>query len=225
MLFYRHCRAEETLSRIGCESRGQIVALFRGRHAHVCLESYFGCCLSAVLCALAVLFGSCMIHMMSKVAVVYGGPADGTKKDVSGEMPATYQPVYVEAAWQEYWEAAGFYTCDPAKAAVREREAEAERKRKRKREGESGGGWGWGSGIQRKNEEKGNGNGGRGGGSHRGTKRDSQRDGLIKEARRVTAAKRSRRLLVPIVLYHVRFFYDIVCCGWSARREPRLSIT
>lgn len=49
----------------------------------------------------------------------YDGPRDGTKKDVSGEMPATYQPLYVEAAWQEYWEKAGFYTCDPAKAAVR----------------------------------------------------------------------------------------------------------
>lgn len=59
---------------------------------------------------------------MRQVVVTYGGPTDGTKKDVSGEMPATYQPVYVEAAWQEYWEAAGFYTCDPAKAAVRARE-------------------------------------------------------------------------------------------------------
>lgn len=51
--------------------------------------------------------------------MTYDGPRDGTKKDVSGEMPATYQPQYVEAAWQEYWEKAGFYTCDPAKAAVR----------------------------------------------------------------------------------------------------------
>lgn len=48
----------------------------------------------------------------------YDGPRDGTKKKVSGEMPATYQPLYVEAAWQEYWEASGFYTCDPAKAMV-----------------------------------------------------------------------------------------------------------
>ena len=56
-----------------------------------------------------------------KVVVSYDGPRDGTKKDVSGEMPATYQPLYVEAAWQEYWEKAGFYTCDPAKAAVRAR--------------------------------------------------------------------------------------------------------
>lgn len=52
--------------------------------------------------------------------MTYDGPRDGTKKDVSGDMPATYQPLYVEAAWQEYWEAAGFYTCDPAKAAVSE---------------------------------------------------------------------------------------------------------
>eukprot|EP00904_Undaria_pinnatifida_P012931 jgi/Undpi1/8769/HiC_scaffold_25.g11231.m1 len=52
-----------------------------------------------------------------EVIATYDGPRDGTKKDVSGEMPATYQPLYVEAAWQEYWEAAGFYKCDPAKAA------------------------------------------------------------------------------------------------------------
>ncbi|CAN0359035.1 unnamed protein product [Hapterophycus canaliculatus] len=55
----------------------------------------------------------------AEVVVTYDGPRDGTKKDVSGDMPATYQPLYVEAAWQEYWEASGFYTCDPAKAAVR----------------------------------------------------------------------------------------------------------
>eukprot|EP00903_Cladosiphon_okamuranus_P022267 g20474.t1 len=53
----------------------------------------------------------------AEVVVSYDGPRDGTKKDVSGEMPATYQPLYVEAAWQEYWEKAGFYTCDTAKAA------------------------------------------------------------------------------------------------------------
>lgn len=53
-----------------------------------------------------------------KVEVIanYDGPRDGTKKDVSGEMPATYQPLYVEAAWQEYWEASGFYSCEPSKA-------------------------------------------------------------------------------------------------------------
>lgn len=27
----------------------------------------------------------------------------GHKKDLSGEMPAAYQPLYVEAAWQEWW--------------------------------------------------------------------------------------------------------------------------
>lgn len=27
----------------------------------------------------------------------------GHKKDLSGEMPAAYQPKYVEAAWQEWW--------------------------------------------------------------------------------------------------------------------------
>ena len=27
----------------------------------------------------------------------------GHKKDLSGEMPAAYQPAYVEAAWQDWW--------------------------------------------------------------------------------------------------------------------------
>jgi len=27
----------------------------------------------------------------------------GHKKDLSGEMPAAYQPGYVEAAWQDWW--------------------------------------------------------------------------------------------------------------------------
>jgi valyl-tRNA synthetase len=33
----------------------------------------------------------------------------GQKKELS-EMPVTYQPKYVEAAWQDWWEARGFYT-------------------------------------------------------------------------------------------------------------------
>ncbi|CAM9853636.1 unnamed protein product [Ascophyllum nodosum] len=55
----------------------------------------------------------------AEVIATYDGPRDGTKKDVSREMPATYQPLYVEAAWQEYWEAAGFYSCDPSVAAAK----------------------------------------------------------------------------------------------------------
>lgn len=36
----------------------------------------------------------------------------GQKKDQSGEFPSAYQPKYVEAAWQEWWEASGFYKPD-----------------------------------------------------------------------------------------------------------------
>ncbi|CAI5713249.1 unnamed protein product [Hyaloperonospora brassicae] len=36
----------------------------------------------------------------------------GQKKDVQAEpMRAAYQPVAVEAAWQDWWEASGFFTC------------------------------------------------------------------------------------------------------------------
>jgi valyl-tRNA synthetase len=38
--------------------------------------------------------------------------ATGQKKDQTGEFPTTYQPKYVEAAWQEWWEASGFYSPD-----------------------------------------------------------------------------------------------------------------
>ena len=33
-------------------------------------------------------------------------------------MPSAYQPGYVEAAWQDWWEAAGYYTADAATAAA-----------------------------------------------------------------------------------------------------------
>lgn len=33
-------------------------------------------------------------------------------------MPSAYQPRYVEAAWQDWWEAAGYYTADAAQAAA-----------------------------------------------------------------------------------------------------------
>ena len=32
-------------------------------------------------------------------------------------MPPAYQPRYVEAAWQDWWEASGYYTAD-ANAAI-----------------------------------------------------------------------------------------------------------
>lgn len=35
----------------------------------------------------------------------------GEKKNLSGDFPPTYQPLYVEAAWQAWWEKSGF--CSP----------------------------------------------------------------------------------------------------------------
>lgn len=40
----------------------------------------------------------------------------GEKKGLSGEFPPAYQPKYVEAAWQEWWEASGFYSPDMSAA-------------------------------------------------------------------------------------------------------------
>jgi len=37
----------------------------------------------------------------------------GEKKDLSQPMEEGYHPSAVEAAWQDWWEAKGFYTCDP----------------------------------------------------------------------------------------------------------------
>lgn len=39
----------------------------------------------------------------------------GAKKDLSLlPMADAYYPTAVEAAWQDWWEASGFYSCDPA---------------------------------------------------------------------------------------------------------------
>lgn len=41
----------------------------------------------------------------------------GEKKDFSSiPMAEAYQPQAVEAAWQDWWEKKGFYTCDPKDA-------------------------------------------------------------------------------------------------------------
>ena len=41
----------------------------------------------------------------------------GEKKDLSSEpMADAYHPEAVEAAWQDWWEARGFYSCDPKEA-------------------------------------------------------------------------------------------------------------
>jgi valyl-tRNA synthetase len=44
----------------------------------------------------------------------------GHKKDLA-QIPFadTYRPAAVEAAWQDWWEEKGFYTCDPAMAATK----------------------------------------------------------------------------------------------------------
>lgn len=38
-----------------------------------------------------------------------GNTAPGEKKDVSGPMPDSYSPGYVEAAWYGWWEKQGFF--------------------------------------------------------------------------------------------------------------------
>jgi len=40
----------------------------------------------------------------------------GAKKDVTAEMLPAYHPQAVEAAWNAWWEAAGYYSCEPALA-------------------------------------------------------------------------------------------------------------
>jgi valyl-tRNA synthetase len=47
----------------------------------------------------------------------------GEKKDLSSPMADAYHPSHVEAAWQDWWEAKGYYSCDP-KDAVEKSEDE-----------------------------------------------------------------------------------------------------
>jgi valyl-tRNA synthetase len=47
-----------------------------------------------------------------EVVLVDHTPA-GEKKLLDGDFPASYQPAYVESAWQLYWEKAGFYKARP----------------------------------------------------------------------------------------------------------------
>ena len=42
--------------------------------------------------------------------VIYKGPDNGAKKDTTHPLPNAYHPQYVEAAWQEWWEARGYFT-------------------------------------------------------------------------------------------------------------------
>ena len=47
----------------------------------------------------------------------------GSKKDLSkSPMADAYHPEAVEAAWQDWWEASGYYSCDPASAVGRTRD-------------------------------------------------------------------------------------------------------
>jgi hypothetical protein len=42
--------------------------------------------------------------------------AVGDKKITDGEFPSAYHPLYVEAAWQSWWEKSGYYGADAADA-------------------------------------------------------------------------------------------------------------
>lgn len=45
-----------------------------------------------------------------KESIVYDKPTNpGEKKDVTGDMPSSYSPQYVEAAWYPWWEKQGFF--------------------------------------------------------------------------------------------------------------------
>jgi hypothetical protein len=46
----------------------------------------------------------------------------GMKKILTNEFPATYQPSYVESAWQEWWEKSGFYKPNLQEALQRDAE-------------------------------------------------------------------------------------------------------
>lgn len=52
----------------------------------------------------------------AKAAFVNTTPK-GAKKDLSAiPMDDAYHPRAVESAWQDWWEASGYYSCDPASA-------------------------------------------------------------------------------------------------------------
>lgn len=46
----------------------------------------------------------------TKEAITYNAnTAPGAMKDLSGAMPDSYSPQYVEAAWYSWWEKEGFF--------------------------------------------------------------------------------------------------------------------
>ncbi|PFX27275.1 valine--tRNA ligase-like [Stylophora pistillata] len=57
----------------------------------------------------------------TKKVFVYDKPtAPGEKKDVSGVMPDSYSPVYVEAAWYAWWEKEGFFKPEYGRESLQE---------------------------------------------------------------------------------------------------------
>lgn len=51
-----------------------------------------------------------MKKKVEKEAILYTTVTPpGAKKDVSGPMPDSYSPQYVEAAWYSWWENEGFF--------------------------------------------------------------------------------------------------------------------
>ena len=49
----------------------------------------------------------------------------GEKKDLSSsEMESAYHPSAVEAAWQDWWEKKGYYSCDPEDAMGKKPDAD-----------------------------------------------------------------------------------------------------
>ena len=58
---------------------------------------------------------------VAEVVLVDQTPA-GEKKLMDGEFPVSYQPAYVESAWQLYWEKQGFYKAQPPRSKTNEGE-------------------------------------------------------------------------------------------------------
>lgn len=57
----------------------------------------------------------------TKKVFVYDKPtAPGEKKDVSGAMPDSYSPTYVEAAWYPWWEKQGFFKPEYGRKSLQE---------------------------------------------------------------------------------------------------------
>lgn len=50
------------------------------------------------------------LQKKAKETIIYeASSAPGEKKDISGPMPDSYSPLYVEAQWYSWWEKEGFF--------------------------------------------------------------------------------------------------------------------